>query len=139
MLGELLGEELRSFSWIKGHAFCIALTGELGAGKTLFVQGLAKGLGVRGKIQSPTFVLMKHYALAKSEFAHLWHMDCYRIEEEKELDVIGFQEIMSDPNAIFVIEWAERIKSRIPKDALWVRIEHVSEKTRHYTFRYEEK
>lgn len=138
-LGELLGEEVRYFSGSVKHAFCIALSGELGAGKTLFTQGLAKGLGIRARIQSPTFVFMKRYSLKSSTFDNMWHMDCYRIEKDTELGPLEFKEIASDPKNILVIEWAERIRKHIPKDALWITLEHQTPESRIVTFAHEKR
>ena len=110
-------------SKIKKTAFVIGLTGELGGGKTTFSQGFAKGLGVKEKILSPTFVIMK-------KFNNFYHVDCYRIKRPKELLDLGFKEIIKNPKNIVVIEWADRIRKIMPKSALWIKFEFIDEKKR---------
>ncbi|MBI2053110.1 MAG: tRNA (adenosine(37)-N6)-threonylcarbamoyltransferase complex ATPase subunit type 1 TsaE [Candidatus Ryanbacteria bacterium] len=133
--GELLGRELRDFIWQGPRAFFITLSGELGSGKTLFTKGIARGLGVRGLVHSPTFLLMKRYPLSKSLFfKNLWHVDCYRVEDPKELFVVGFRDIAQDPENIVVVEWPERIKKSITKDSFQVSFEHDSPSTRKLFF-----
>ena len=138
-LGILLGEELRTFSGSKNHAFCLALTGELGSGKTLFVQGLARGLGISSRIQSPTFVFMKRYGLKRSSFDNMWHIDLYRLEKDSELGAIGFSEVVTDRKNIVVVEWAERIRRHLPKDTLWIIFTHEKPESRLITFTHEKR
>lgn len=108
------------------HALVLALNGELGTGKTTFAQGFCMALGVKDRITSPTFVLMKIYTLAKKKlnFKHLVHIDCYRIERPDELIHLGFDEILADRDAIVLIEWADRIKSILPDDAIVLELGH---------------
>ena len=98
----------------------IALKGELGSGKTTFIQGLARQLGVKEKVLSPTFVLMKKYSLDCSDFKTFYHIDCYRVDKEKEIIDLGFRKIAGNPENIVCIEWAEKIKRIIPLEALWL-------------------
>ncbi len=105
----------------------IALEGELGAGKTVFVKGFAKALGIKSKIKSPTFVLMKKYVFRG---INLYHLDCYRVEDEKDLKISDFKEILEMSHNIVLIEWAERVKEIIPKKHITVHIDHVSENER---------
>lgn len=95
-----------------------ALTGELGAGKTTFVQGFAKGLGIKEKIISPTFILIKQHQIpnAKNVF---YHIDLYRLANFSQL---GFDEILSNPNNIILIEWGEKIKEILPKNTIKINI-----------------
>src|SRR3989344_945690 len=109
----------------------IALEGELGAGKTVFVKGFAKALGIKSKIKSPTFVLMKKYPISSKNF--LYHLDCYRVGDEKDLKIPELKEIFQESHNIVLIEWAERIKKIIPKKHITVHIDHVSEKERKIT------
>jgi tRNA threonylcarbamoyladenosine biosynthesis protein TsaE len=90
----------------------VALSGPLGAGKTTFVQALAKRLGVQRVPQSPTFALMRTYRLsrAKNGIRRLIHVDAYRIEKESELMVLDLDEELADGQSILVIEWAEKAK-----------------------------
>ena len=102
-------------------ALVVALEGELGSGKTTFVQGFAKGLGIKGKILSPTFILLREAAIWHPFFKTLYHIDCYRLDNPaQELLHLGFKKIISDPHNIVVVEWADRIKKILPKNALWV-------------------
>ncbi|MBI2196410.1 tRNA (adenosine(37)-N6)-threonylcarbamoyltransferase complex ATPase subunit type 1 TsaE [Candidatus Daviesbacteria bacterium] len=103
----------------KKHVF--ALTGELGAGKTIFVQGFAKGLGIKDKIISPTFVLIRQHTIPFSRKI-LYHIDLYRLDKAADLKNLGLLEIWSDPNNIVLIEWAERIKDFLPLDAVKINI-----------------
>jgi tRNA threonylcarbamoyladenosine biosynthesis protein TsaE len=96
----------------------LALSGELGAGKTTFVQGLALGLGISESIQSPTFVLMNHYE-------GLTHFDLYRLKSASDFTGLGFEEYF-EGEGICAIEWPERIESILPLET--VRIEFIYEK-----------
>jgi tRNA threonylcarbamoyladenosine biosynthesis protein TsaE len=108
----------------------IALRGDLGAGKTTFVQGLAAGLGVSGRVSSPTFVLVNEYA--GSAGAHLIHIDTYRLGDtdaaaSREAASFGLEEILNDDAMIVAIEWAERVADLLPPDYLQIELEHVSD------------
>jgi tRNA threonylcarbamoyladenosine biosynthesis protein TsaE len=109
----------------------LALSGDLGGGKTTFVQGLAKGLRIKEKIQSPTFVLMKIYQIPKKKFS-LCHIDLYRLKNEKDIESIGFQDYLKSSDYICVIEWAEKLRqlADLSQKAKWIKFEYVDEKTR---------
>jgi len=138
-LGEGLAKEILKTAPKK--AVVLGLTGILGGGKTTFLQGFAKGLGVKGKILSPTFVIMKKFKIPKKKTTHyplltthwLYHIDCYRIEKAKELLDLGFREIISNSKNIVAIEWAERIKKVMPKNTIWVQFEFRDENQRKIT------
>ena len=91
------------------------LSGPLGAGKTCFTQGLARGLGVEGYVRSPTFVLMTRH---KGRLT-LHHIDLYRIGSPEEAWDLGLDEQLFD-SGVCVIEWAERAEELLPEDALWL-------------------
>ena len=106
----------------------MALTGEIGSGKTVFIKGLCRGLGVKDskKVKSPTFVLCHLY----EGKIPLYHFDLYRLEKERELERIGFDEFLTDPRAVSLVEWADRGRNRIPKNAVWVEIKITGPTTR---------
>ena len=116
----------------------IALYGELGAGKTTFVQGLAVSLGIKQRIISPTFIIVKLYDLsfARGPLARLtgfYHIDLYRVENEKQLEGLGVEEILEDKNAIVAIEWAEKLGKLLPKRRFDIYFKHISESQREIT------
>lgn len=111
-------------------ATIIALHGDLGAGKTTFVQMLGKALGVTEQITSPTFTIMKGYETTDADFEHLIHMDAYRLEDISELAPLRFSEILATPKTLFCIEWAERIKDALPSRVINLWLSTVDENTR---------
>lgn len=99
----------------------IALTGELGAGKTHFVKGLAEGLGIDPNIvTSPTFVLINEY----EGRLHVYHFDAYRLSDAGELEALGCYEMFAG-DGVCVVEWAERVEACLPADRLAIHIEHA--------------
>ena len=99
-----------------------ALAGDLGAGKTLFVQGLARGLGFSGEVTSPTFNLMNVY----EGKMRLTHFDVYRLERAEELYDIGFYEYADDSEGVVVVEWFDKFSEEMPADYVCVTIERVA-------------
>ena len=99
-------------------ATVVALSGDLGAGKTTFAQGVAAALGVAETVTSPTFVLEKIYALDGQQFSHLVHIDAYRLKGAHELEVLGWRELLEDTGNLIVIEWPERVAEAIPHSAV---------------------
>lgn len=98
------------------HAALVTLSGELGAGKTSFVQGLARELGITEPITSPTFVLEKIYDLPQGErFCRLVHIDAYRLEGEKSLVPLRFDDLYVDPQNLIMLEWPELVERQLPK------------------------
>ena len=108
-------------------ATVVALSGDLGAGKTTFVQLLAKKLGVTDVVTSPTFTIMKGYEIVNDSFGRLVHMDAYRIETIDEVRPLRLEEIFTAPKTLFCIEWAEKISVVLPKDAIFIDIKTVKE------------
>ena len=103
----------------------VALIGNLGAGKTTFAQAFAKALGVRHRVQSPTFIFMHEHRLKrKSGPAYFVHADAYR-GGVPELRNIGIEEYFGRPDAVVLIEWADRVKAMLPKGTLSVRLKHL--------------
>lgn len=102
-------------------ATVIALCGELGAGKTTFIQGFMKGLGIKQRITSPTFIIFRRHEISGTS---VYHFDLYRIKTAKEIISLGFKKILKDPNNIILIEWPESVKKLLPKNTIWVCLEH---------------
>lgn len=130
-LGRSLAEKLTRRKGNK--ALILGLKGDLGGGKTTFLQGFAKGLKIKQKILSPTFVIMKRYQLTNypiGKLSNFYHFDCYRIRKPKEILDLGFKKIISDPKNIVTIEWAERIKKILPKNTTWINFEFVDKNKR---------
>ena len=100
----------------------ICLDGDLGAGKTLFVQNLAASLGVQGEVTSPTFNLMNLYEDGRLP---LVHFDLYRLEQEYELDEIGFYDYVENPDGLVLIEWAEKFPECLPEDHIALQIQRA--------------
>jgi tRNA threonylcarbamoyladenosine biosynthesis protein TsaE len=106
----------------------IALEGNLGAGKTTFVQGFLKGLGSKKRAASPTFVLMRRHPLAaasktaqaRSKLLNVYHIDAYRLKKPEHLEVLGFDKILGEPRNVVLIEWPEQAKNLLPKNTLWI-------------------
>lgn len=120
----------------------VALEGELGAGKTTFVKGFAKALGIKSKIKSPTFNLMKKYKFflsGKTQILNpkfLIHLDCYRIRDHKDIAVLDLKSIFKSPENIVIVEWPERISKILPKKLIRVHIDHIDKNVRKLTIDY---
>jgi len=110
------------------NAIIVALAGELGSGKTTFIQGFFRGLGIRKRATSPTFIIIRRFALCRKKFANLYHIDAYRAGNPKEILKLDLAEIFIDPKNIVIIEWADKIRKIIPKDAIWIEFQHVMKK-----------
>ena len=121
--GERLGRTLRPGA-------VVALTGELGAGKTCFIQGLVRGLGVTGRATSPTFVLINQYPGR----VPVYHVDAYRTESLTELMDLGLLELLGG-GGVTVIEWADKLESLLPPEAIHVHIDGVGDQPRAITIR----
>ena len=111
-----------------GDVLC--LYGNLGSGKTSFVQGLAKGLGITRRIISPTFIIARRYEISD---LNLYHIDLYRTQTLQDLQSIGINEILEDDNNIVAIEWAEKLLDLIPKKRIDLKFEYIDENTRKIT------
>ena len=110
-------------------AVVISLKGELGSGKTTFVQGLAMGLGIKHRILSPTFVLMKKYKIPNTK-KQFYHIDCYRIKKAPDLSALNLEKLFLDPQNIIAIEWAERIEKILPKNTIVLNFKFKNQKQR---------
>lgn len=116
-------------------ALIIALEGDLGTGKTTFIKGFSKTLGIKEKILSPTFVLIHRHRLTNGNFRNLYHIDCYRLRSEKDLLKLGIKEIFANSKNIVLIEWANRIKKIIPKNTIWIHFKHLDKSKRKITIK----
>ncbi len=137
-LGEILAKEILKTP-PREKAFVVGLEGDLGGGKTTFLQGFARGLGTKQRITSPTFVILRKYKISrfhrgfstkseqdtKHKIQNFYHIDCYRLKKPKEILDLGLKKIISSPQNILAIEWAERIRKILPKDSLTVKFEFV--------------
>ncbi len=126
-VGEIIAE-------VAPRPACITLEGELGAGKTRFARGLARGLGLDpDTISSPTFVIHAEHRGSADATPIFSHLDAYRIAGEEELEPIGFEEILEDQGRLVAIEWASRIAGSLPSGRIDVRIDHRAENERAVT------
>ncbi|PIV65324.1 MAG: tRNA (adenosine(37)-N6)-threonylcarbamoyltransferase complex ATPase subunit type 1 TsaE [Candidatus Nealsonbacteria bacterium CG_4_8_14_3_um_filter_37_36] len=122
-------------------ALIFGLEGDLGGGKTTFLQGFARGLGIKEKILSPTFVIIKRFEIPKSRhltsnIQYLIHIDCYRIEKPKEILDLGLKEIISNPKNIVAIEWSDRVRKILPKGTLILKFQVANKNKRKISFKY---
>lgn len=108
----------------KDGALVVGLSGDLGAGKTAFTKAVAKYLGIKSKVDSPTFVIMKKYPLKKQKHKALLHFDAYRLKDEKELLNLGWNEIVSNKDLFIIVEWPENVKKVLPKDVQYIYFSH---------------
>lgn len=112
------------------RATVLTLSGELGAGKTTFAQGVAKALGVGETVTSPTFVIQKIYELEGQKFLHLIHIDAYRLKSAHELEMLGWKELCADAGNLILLEWPENVSELIPETAIRIRFDiHGDERT----------
>ncbi|HHW02439.1 MAG TPA: tRNA (adenosine(37)-N6)-threonylcarbamoyltransferase complex ATPase subunit type 1 TsaE [Thermoanaerobacterales bacterium] len=120
-LGEALGKRLKAGDFL-------ALTGDLGAGKTAFTRGVARGLGILEDITSPTFTIINQYEAP----VPLAHMDAYRLNSPEELENAGFYDYLED--FVVVLEWADRVEELLPADVLWIYFTVLDENRRSIEF-----
>lgn len=122
-IGRRLGGALQA-----GDVIC--LQGDLGAGKTTFVQGVAQGWGSLDSVSSPTFILVNVYR--REDDAHLFHMDAYRLDSAPEAEELDLDAMLAQ--GPLLIEWPERIDGLVPDERLWITLEHVDEEEREMNF-----
>ena len=121
-IGARLGRRLRAGDLVLLH-------GDLGAGKTTLAQGIARGLGVEGYVQSPTFTLVNEHEgrTVDGRTARLYHLDLYRLAGEEDLESFGFDDYLAPADAVSLVEWPERAADRLPDTYLLVRLEPLAE------------
>jgi len=123
-VGSRLGGALQA-----GDVIC--LQGDLGAGKTTFVQGIAQGWGSVDSVSSPTFILVNMYR--RADQSQLFHMDAYRLESTSEAEELDLDSMLAQ--GALLIEWPERMNGLIPNERLWVNLEHIEEEEREVKFK----
>jgi len=123
-VGMQLGEALRA-----GDVIC--LQGDLGAGKTTFVQGIAQGWGSVDSVSSPTFILVNVYR--GSDQKKLFHMDAYRLDSAPEAEELDLDSMLDQ--GPLIVEWPERMQRLIPSERLWVQLEYIDEEEREMRFK----
>jgi tRNA threonylcarbamoyladenosine biosynthesis protein TsaE len=109
----------------------ICLQGDLGAGKTTFVQGVALGWGAQDAVSSPTFILVNVYR--RGDEARLFHMDAYRLDSTLEAEELDLDSMLAEGSLL--IEWPERIDGLVPHEHLWIKLEHIDEEKREMKFK----
>jgi tRNA threonylcarbamoyladenosine biosynthesis protein TsaE len=130
-VGRRLGEELQTGD-------VIALQGDLGAGKTTFVQGIAQGWGSLDSVSSPTFILVNVYRRADQSRGGvtqplLFHMDAYRLDSTPEAEELDLDSMLTQ--GALLIEWPDRMNGLVPNERLWIKFEHVDEEEREMKFK----
>ncbi|MBI4993496.1 tRNA (adenosine(37)-N6)-threonylcarbamoyltransferase complex ATPase subunit type 1 TsaE [Candidatus Wolfebacteria bacterium] len=123
-LAFILAQEISRARIVSKSSLIFALSGDLGAGKTTFTQGFMRGLGIRKKIISPTFVLAKRYGIKSKFYKNIYHIDCYRLKNFKDISGLGLKEIFNNPQNIILIEWPERIKRLLPKNIIKIKFRY---------------
>lgn len=108
----------------KSQSGVIALIGDLGSGKTTFTQGFAEALGIKDKINSPTFTLIRQHQIPDSDRT-LYHLDLYRLEKVNP-DELGLTDLFNQSNDLILIEWAEKLGDKLPKEALVIKFKHLA-------------
>lgn len=109
----------------------VLLSGTLGAGKTVFVRGLVDALnGARDQVTSPTFTIVKEYLVGFGKIRRVFHVDLYRLESDAIEDDIDLDLYLSDPEAVTVVEWAERLPPKLRPDGYWVSIDYLPDDSR---------
>ena len=115
---------------VKNGATILAFSGDLGAGKTTTTKEIARQLGVKERVISPTFVIMKKYKTKDLKHKNLIHIDAYRLNKSEELLRLGWEEMIANKNNLIIVEWPERVIECLPKDIYNLKLEHKDDTTR---------
>lgn len=119
-----------------GKGAVVSLVGDLGAGKTTFTKGVARGMGIFDIVTSPTFTLLNEYF---GEEQKLYHFDFYRIEDESELTELGFEDYFPSADGLTIVEWAEKAPSILPKKFYQITFEKIDDDKRRILFEERER
>lgn len=120
-----------------GGATIVALSGPLGVGKTTFARAVLRFFGVEEHVTSPTFVIEKVYEPAKGSFRRVVHIDAYRLKSARELDVLGWNELMASPETLILMEWPEQVPGALPESAIRIALKYSSEHEREIAYEEE--
>lgn len=132
-VGQALATELKAAKGERDKATLICLYGDLGSGKTTFTQGFAKGLGIKSRLLSPTFIIVRRYEIPEiSQF--LYHVDLYRLNQPEDLADLGLAEIFAQAGTYVVIEWAEKLGTYMPHKRLDIRFSVLSDGSHEINF-----
>jgi len=133
-------EETKDFGKETGNKLkggeIFALMGDLGSGKTTFAQGLIRGLGIKKRIISPTFILVRHYEVLSTlkfgRIKNIYHIDLYRLEGSigEQLSELGFSDIISDDSNVVLVEWADKATNVFPSNTVWIEFKNVGKDKR---------
>lgn len=115
-------------------AIVVTISGVLGAGKTTFVQTVARHFGIEETVTSPTFVIEKVYMPQSGPFTRLVHIDAYRLSGAQELQALGWRELVAEPGTLILLEWPERVPGVIPEEAIHVSISIAADDSRELTY-----
>lgn len=125
-IGRVIAAKLKG-----GEVVC--LIGGLGAGKSVLTRAIVHYFLPKTRVLSPTFIIVRHYQVTNNAFKYLFHLDLYRIESIADIEQLGVLENFHQPDKIFFIEWAEKLKSLLPKIRIEIKIEQISDSKRKIT------
>ncbi len=111
----------------------VCLSGDMGAGKTVFTSGIGEGWGTKVPVTSPTYNLIHEHNRAQDDI-RLYHLDCYRLQDARDAVTIGLDDILDDPNGIVVFEWPEQIDEALPPAHLWIELRIIEATRRNFIF-----
>lgn len=130
-LGDIRYPQNLGISDVPKEAMVVALYGDLGSGKTTFVQGVAAALGIEEAIVSPTFVIMKQYPVSSHPFIkQLIHIDAYRLEKPEQVSVLEWDELVANPDNLIIVEWPEKISEFLPEQVSELRFTYFDDNKR---------
>ncbi|KKW19306.1 MAG: hypothetical protein UY63_C0017G0083 [Parcubacteria group bacterium GW2011_GWA2_51_10] len=133
-MGQFASEFAQKLAPRKDGAVVVALSGELGAGKTTFVQGVARAMGIKDTVPSPTFIIERIYKTESGPFSRLIHIDAYRLASDLELLHLGWKELLADPESLILLEWPENVGALIPPYAVRLSFETLAGEERKITY-----